>query len=190
MRRGFVVTACFCIIILLSFSLFIPIDVNGQIHKMSPGISLSAYIIDAEVGQHDNEVEYIISAMSEATVTETVTLSINESSPDYNIIRDYSFSDNNFDLSPGATNNVTLSLTIEYGTSAGDKTIIVDSNASYTIGSTTYYDLSYTSFYVEVSSTVVPYSVPLALPEFNTIGLTGLIGILSVVLATFMKKRE
>lgn len=189
MRRGFIVTTCFCVITLLSLSLFVPMNVNGQIHKMSPGISLSAYIIDAEVGQHDNEVEYIISAMSETTVTETVTLSINESSPDYNIIRDHSFSDNTFDLSPGATNNVTLSLTIEYGTSAGNKIIIVDSNASYTIGSTTYYDLSYTSFYVEVFSTVTPYAAPIALPEFNIVGLTGLIGILSVVLATVLKKR-
>ncbi|NYT00155.1 MAG: hypothetical protein GKB99_00305 [Methanocellales archaeon] len=190
MRRVFIVTACFCIITLLSLSLFIPMNVNGQIHKMSPGISLSAYIIDSEVGQHDNEVEYIINAMSEATVTETVTLSINESSPDYNIIRDYSFSDSNFDLAAGATNNVTLALTIEYGTGAGDKTIIVDCNASYTIGSTTYYDLSYTSFYVEVSSTITPYSAPIALPEFNTVGLISLIGILSVVIATVMKKRE
>ncbi|MFC1786985.1 hypothetical protein ACFLY8_03015 [Halobacteriota archaeon] len=190
MRRVFIVTACLCIITLLSLSLFIPMNVNGQIHKMSPGISLSTYIIDADVGEHDNEVEYIINAMSEATVTETVTLSINESSPDYYIIRDYSFSDSNFDLAPGATNNVTLSLSIEYGTGAGNKIIIVESNASYTIGSTTYYDISYTSFYVEVSSTVIPYSAPTALPEFNMVGLAGLIGILSVVLATVMKKRE
>lgn len=190
MRKEAIVTACLCMGILLSFSLFIPLNVDGQIHKMTPGISLSTYVIDAEVGEHDNEVEYIISAMSEATVTETVTLSINESSPDYYIIRDYSFSNNNFDLAAGATNNVTLSLSIEYGTGTGNKTIIVDSNASYTIGPTTYYDLSYTSFYVVVSSTVVPYSAPTALPEFNMIGLVGLIGILSVVLATVMIKRE
>ncbi|MDD2777417.1 MAG: hypothetical protein PHS47_02330 [Methanocellales archaeon] len=190
MRRDFIVTACFCMAILISLPLFFPVNVSGQIHKMSPGISLSAYVIDAKVGEHDNEVQYTINAMSESTVTETVKLSINESSPDYNIIRDYSFSDDDFDLSPGATNNVTLSLTIEYGTNAGNKTITVDSNASFTIGSTTYYDLSYTSFYVEVTSTVTPYSAPRALPEFNSIGLMTLIGILSVVLATVMRKRE
>ena len=190
MSRVFIVTACFCMAILISLLLFIPVNVNGQIHKMSPGISLSTYVIDAEVGEHDNEVRYTINAISESTVTETVTLSINESSPDYSIIKAHSFSENDFVLSAGATKNVTLSLTIEYGTDAGNKTIIVDSNASYTIGPTTYYETAYTSFYVVVSSTVVPYSVPIALPEFNTMGLTGLIGILSVVLATVMKKRE
>ncbi|MDD2666427.1 MAG: hypothetical protein PHD13_06450 [Methanocellales archaeon] len=184
------VTACFCMAILISLPFFIPVNVSGQIHKMSPGISLSAYVIDAEAGEHDNEVEYTIRAMSESTVTENVKLSINESSPDYSIIRDYSFSESNFDLSPGSTKNVTLSLTIEYGTDAGNKTITVDSNASFTIGSTTYYDLSYTSFYVEVISPVTPYSAPVALPELNMMGLMILIGILSVVLATVMVKRE
>ncbi|GEM_PF-4874059 len=190
MSRVFIVTACFCMAILISLPLLVPVNVNGQIHKMSPGISLSAYVIDAEVGEHDNEVQYTLNAMSESTVTETVKLSLNESSPDYNIIRDYSFSENTFDLSPGSTKNVTLSLTIEYGTGAGNKTITVDSNASFAIGSTTYYDLSYTSFYVEVISTVTPYSAPIALPELNMMGLMTLIGVLSVVLARGIRKRE
>ncbi len=93
--------------------------------------------------------------MSESTVTETVTLSINEVLP-ITISWDYSFSENNFGLSPTSTKNVTLSLTIEYGGNTGNRTVTVDSNVSFRISSTTYYDLSYTSFYVEMTSTVTP----------------------------------
>lgn len=50
---------------------------------------------------------------------------------------------------------------------------------------------TYTSCYVDVHSTVVPYSPPVAVPEYNVIGLLALIGILTIALAfaTLRRKR-
>lgn len=183
---------CIAAVITVLALSFVPTASSSNIGPKSPGpgITLSSIPIDASAGGTDNQVEYTISVTSEADVTETVTLSINESDPDcdYDKVRGASFSDNDFDLAVGATTNVTLTLTIIYGTTPGNYTIKVDGHATWLEWLPP--DYAYTVCYADVSSTITPYAAPIALPEFNMIGLMGLIGIVSVVLATVMRKRE
>ncbi len=155
-----------------------------------PGITLTSIPINPSVGDTDNIAEYTIRVKSKGDVTETVTLSINESDPDYDYdkVRDASFSDNNFDLAAGDTKNVTLTLTIIYGTTPGNYTIKVDGYATWLDWLPP--DYACTVCYVEVSSTVTPSPAPRALPEFNMTGIMALIGILSVVLAKGVRDRE
>ncbi len=181
---------CFAAVITSLALGFVPTASSSDIGPKSPGpgITLTSIPIDPSAGDTDNAAEYTIRVTSEADVTETVTLSINESSSGYNVLREYSFSENNFDLAVGETKNVTLTLTIIYGTTPGNYTIKVDGYATWLDWLPP--DYACTVCYVEVSSTVTPSPAPRALPEFNMMGLLALIGMLSVVLARGMRKRE
>jgi hypothetical protein len=179
---------CICILwVVVATTCIVLVTAKVAPKSPGPGITLSSSPIDQYAGKYDNKASYTIRVKSETTVTETVTLSVNQSF-DYSILRDYSFSDNNFNLAPGDTKDVTLSMTIYYGTTPRNYTIKVDGSATYLPWLPP--ETTSTACYVEVRSTVVPLPPPVPVPEYNAIGLLALIGILSVVLATVMMRRK
>ena len=173
-----------------------------------PGITLSAIAIDDSAGGADNTAVYTISAFLDpgVGVSEHVNLSINQSSSPSWI---YTFSENEFDIDPGDTKGVMLTMVIPDGVTAGNYNVTVNSNATVPTKPWLPPETTFARCFVNVSSTIVaptptptptpspsptptptPTPPPVPVPEYNIFGLLALVGILSVVLATIVLMRK
>ncbi|MDD2777843.1 MAG: hypothetical protein PHI16_02950, partial [Methanocellales archaeon] len=115
--------------IVIAIIIFITIiAVAVVIVSADPGPTYRSVPINASAGGTDNQSEWIISVEATAAANETINLSINETDPnyDYVILKNASFSEDNFTLPPSSTKNVTLTLTIYDGTTPENYTIKVD----------------------------------------------------------------
>lgn len=175
-----------------------------------PGITLTAIAIDDSAGGTDNTAVYTISAYLDPGVGESehVNLSINQSSsPSWT----YTFSENEFDIDPGDTKGVILSIEIPDGVTAGNYFVTVNSNATVPTKPWLPPETTFAQCFVNVSSTIVaptptptptptpspsptptptPTPPPVPVPEYNIFGLLALISVLSVVLATIVLRRK
>jgi len=193
-KKIIILVLCICtcwVAVVTSSSCIVPATSAIAPQSPCPGITLSSSPIDKDAGEHDNKASYEISTYLDPEVgtPEHVKLSINSSSADNYILKDYSFSESEFNLNPGNTKTVTLSMTINYGTTPGNYTVKVDGNATVPEMEWLPPETASTACYVDVYETVVPLPPPVAVPEYNVIGLLALIGILSVVLAAVMRRR-
>jgi hypothetical protein len=93
-----------------------------------PGITMSSFVIDGSAGGTDNTAIYNISVFldPEVGISEHANLSIAPSSPGWT----YILSKTEFDIDPGETENVTLTMLIPVGTTAGNYVVRVNGNAT------------------------------------------------------------
>ncbi|MFC1787398.1 hypothetical protein ACFLY8_05150 [Halobacteriota archaeon] len=121
--KGKIIDVLYIVIIITVITIIAVVIVTA-----SPGPTYWTIPINASAGGTDNQSEWNISVVATAVVNETVNLSINEtdSNYDYDKLKNASFSESNFTLTPNSTKNVTLTMTIYDGTTPGNYTIKVD----------------------------------------------------------------
>lgn len=157
----------------------------GHISR-GPGITLSSIAIDDSAGGTDNTAVYNISAYldPEVGVSEHVELSIDPSSPNWA----YTFSETEFDMVPGDTKNVTLSMELPDGTTAGNYFIKVNGNASVLGIPGLPPETAFTQCFVNVSATVVMSAA--AVPTLMPTGIIALAGLLAVVAVGRIRRKK
>ena len=157
----------------------------GHISR-GPGITLSSIAIDDSAGGTDNTAVYNISAYldPEVGVSEHVELSIDPSSPNWA----YTFSETEFDMEPGDTKNVTLSMELPDGTTAGNYFIKVNGNASVLGIPGLPSETAFTQCFVNVSATVVMSAA--AVPTLMPTGIIALAGLLAVVAVGRIRRKK
>ena len=157
----------------------------GHISR-SPGVTLSSIAIDDSAGGTDNTAVYNISDYldPEVGVSEHVELSIDPSSPNWT----YTFSETVFDMDPGDTKNVTLTMELPDGTTAGNYLIKVKCNASVPAMPGFPPETTFTQCFVNVSATVVTYAA--AVPTLMPTVIIALAGLLAVVAVGRIRRKK
>jgi len=171
----------------------------------SPGIVLSSYPIDDTAGGTDNKATWNISVFAEGQALDNVTLWINTTDSDHEgheilDLDNCPFSDNDFHLDEDEKKNVTLTMTIKYGTELGRYDMRIDGYGTWQAQWGPVILTGWATCWVNVTETVVqptptptpppPPPSPVAVPEFNVIGLVALIGILTIILAFATSRRK
>lgn len=155
---------------------------QSTLTSANPGITVDVTPLNPQVVP-PGPANYSVTVTSSSTETERVTLSIVNPKAGWT----YSFSENDFDLTPagtsGATKTVALNITVPAGNPFGD--YLHDIRAfAVVLGFEGQFDEE--TFFLNVLTTAVP---PPPVPEMSTFILTS-VGIVGIVVNVWSRKRS